>query len=139
MAGGSAGRFNSAASVSGRALATKLAHTDPKEAFDAAERIDDAWYAAQAFAAIARFAGEALQAEAFAASRAAAGRGKDAYQQCAVLAWPLRAAIEVRDLNLAASILNEALRQLGQIDYFSSRAEAMDLLFQAAYPGGMRL
>ena len=126
-------------SVSGRAQASKLAPTDSKAPFAVAERIEDPWYAAQAFATVARHAHGPIRAKAFAASRAAARRGKDTYQQAAVLAWPLRAAIELGEEKLAEAIFVDASALLPAINNFSSRAQAFDLVFQAAFPGGAKL
>ena len=106
-------------SVSGRAQASKLAPTDSKAAFAVAERIEDPWYAAQAFATVTRHAHGPIRAKAFAASRAAARRGKDTYQQAAVLAWPLRAAIELGEEKLAEAIFVDASALLPAINNFS--------------------
>jgi hypothetical protein len=53
-----------------------------------------------------------------------------------VLAWPIRAAIECGRTSLAMSYLETALTQVPTIPQAGSRAYALGLLWQAAYPGG---
>lgn len=113
-----------------------LAKSNPAEALRAARKIADPWYATQAFAWVARFAPDDIAAEALEEARETAKAGRDAYQKTAVLAWPLRAAVEIKNGKVAKAIANDAIAMLPRVKPSPSRAEAGGLLFEAAYPEG---
>lgn len=125
-------------SVEARARAIALAYERPGEALAAARAVPDAWYRAQALAAVARHV-PAERRTALLEARSAAKLGKDAFQRSAVLAWPLSAALLTGETALAEAIFADALDGLRGIDLHASRAEACDLVFQAAAPGGASL
>lgn len=98
----------------------------PERAAAMAERVADPWFHTQSFAWVGRFAPPPPQMSALERARDAARQGKDGYQRGAVLAWPIRAALEVGQAPLAHTLQVEAL----------ARVEAVSLLFQASFPGG---
>ncbi|MGE0698166.1 MAG: hypothetical protein AB7O57_03645 [Hyphomicrobiaceae bacterium] len=116
-----------------------LARSRPPEALKAARRIADPWFAVQALAWVARFAPAELAAVALAEARATAKSGRDAYQRTAIMAWPVRAAIETGADDMAALMLADALALLSKVKPPASRTEAAALLLEAAFPGGRRL
>lgn len=122
--------------VSTREEVQSLAKSDPERALAVARTVAKPWYRCQALAIAARFAPDSLADTAFKEAVAAAGEGDDAYQRTAVLAWPIRAAIESRRPTVAKQMLLGALRQVPSVDPLASRASALSLLWQAAYPGG---
>lgn len=122
-----------------RNTAIALSRSDPAEALKVASRIEEAWFRAQAMASVARYAEPYLARTAFELSSAAARDGKDSYQRAAVLAWPIRAALETGDETRAEALLAVARRELPRIELYCSRAEAIDLLFQSAFYGPQRL
>ena len=113
-----------------------LAKTNPTEALRAARKIADPWFAAQAFAWVARFAPPEIASVAIREACETAKAGRDAYQRSAVLAWPLRAAIETENVKAAKAIVSDAIALLPKVRPSPSRAEAAGLLFEAAFPGG---
>ena len=109
----------------------QLAKTDTVEAAAIAEKITDPWFQAQAWSHIARYAPKPLQFSRKAAKSAA--QGKDDYQRSAVRAWEV-AALAERGLDTQArSSLTEAVALARTVEQLSSRAEALLLLFQAAF------
>lgn len=122
-----------------RGRAAELAKSRPDEALEVASGIDDPWYQAQALSCVARFAPPDIASDAFGRSVRAAAAGKDSYCRAAVLAWPIRAAIERGEDERAAAMLATARRELPEVELFCSRAEAASLLFQAAFAGPRRL
>lgn len=116
-----------------------LAKEQPAEALRLARMIADPWYAVQALACVARFAPAAIAAPALAEARATAKAGRDAYQRAAILAWPIRAAVEASDNAAAKAMLADAIALLPKVRPSASRAEAGGLLLEAAFPGGPSL
>ncbi|MDX2155099.1 MAG: hypothetical protein SFW09_01205 [Hyphomicrobiaceae bacterium] len=118
---------------------SELAPTRPAEAFRVARQIADPWFAVQALAWVGRYAPADMSATALGEARATARAGRDAYQRSAVLAWPIRAAIETANGAAAAMMLAEACALLPKVRPAASRAEAAGLLLEAAFPGGRGL
>jgi hypothetical protein len=117
--------------TSDRDQVARIAKTDTAKAVVIAEKITDPWFQAQAWSHIARYAAKPLQFSRRAAKSAA--KGKDAYQQMAVRAWEI-AALAERDCGMQARLaLTEAVELAQTIEPLSSRAEALLLLFQAAF------
>lgn len=73
---------------------------------------------------------------AFEGARNSAKLGKDAFQRGAVLAWPIRAALEVHNDSLAREMLDDALAMIPATELFCSRAVMFDLLLQAVSNNG---
>lgn len=117
----------------------ELARTQPAEALRLARMIADPWYATQAFAWVARFAPADIAAPALAEARGTAKAGRDAYQRSAVLAWPIRAAVDTGNHAAAGAMLADAMTLLPKVRPAASRAEAGGLLLEAAFPGGAGL
>lgn len=113
----------------------EIARSNPRHAFRRAMRIEVPWYAVQGFSWVARFAPEPIAQEAFDLALANAAKGHDTFQRTAVLAWPLRAAIETGRWDLARSIARTAVEAIPGIANFHSRAETCDLIFQSALAG----
>jgi len=117
----------------------ELAPSRPVEALRVARMIADPWFAVQALAWVARFAPGDIGDEALSEARDTAKAGRDAYQRSAVLAWPIRAAIETERLDAARQMLTSGLALLPKVRPAGSRAEAGGLLLEAAFPGGHSL
>lgn len=113
-----------------------LAKEQPAEALRQARMIADPWYAVQALAWVARFAPADIAAPALAEARETAKAGRDAYQRAAILAWPVRAAVETGAESAAKAMLADAIALLPKVRPTASRAEAGGLLLEAAYRGG---
>ena len=120
--------------ASERDRAAELAQSDPSEALNIARKISDPWNRAQALAWVARYAQSKMSEIALCESREAAQRTDDTYKQAAVLAWPLRAAIETSQHQLATGILSDANLLLPKVEPLSSRASAAELLLNAVAP-----
>jgi hypothetical protein len=109
----------------------QLAKTNVAKAAELAEKIDDPWFQSQAWSHLSRRAEKPLPFARKAAK--AAAQGRDDYQKSAVRAWEI-AALGERNLHLQARrSLAEALELAASITPASSRAEALLLLFQAAF------
>lgn len=114
----------------------EMAPSRPAEALRVARKIADPWFAVQALAWVARFAADDVGETALADAREIAKAGRDAYQKSAVLAWPIRAAVETGRIAVACGMLDSALVLLPKVKPAASRAEAGGLLLEAAFPGG---
>jgi hypothetical protein len=123
-------------SMVNRGVACSLAPTQPERAFAVAETIPDGWYRCQAMTAIACAAPDPLSEKAFAAARAAAAAGEDAYQQTAVLAGTLYWAIERHRPALAAAIFHDILKLVPRIEPMGSRAAALGWLWNTVHKVG---
>jgi hypothetical protein len=119
--------------------ARTLTETDPDRALAEARADRRPWFRCQALALVARFAPEPVASAAFDEALTAAAAGKDPYQQNAVLAWPIRAAIERGRVDLAETWLRGALAAMPTIKPLASRVAALALLWPAAFPGGPKL
>lgn len=117
----------------------KLAPSRPAEALRVARMIADPWFAVQALAWVVRFSRDDIGDAALAEARDTAKAGRDAYQRSAVLAWPIRAAVETGRLDAARQMLADGMALLPKVRPAGSRAEAGGLLLEAAFPGGREL
>ena len=117
----------------------RLAKSRPGDALKEASGIANAWSRVQALAWVARFAPPNISLTALKRAASDAMEGKDTYCQAAVLAWPIRAAIERGYEELAAPMLAGARIVLPRIEHLGSRAEACSELFQAAFEGPRHL
>jgi len=116
-----------------------LAPSQPAEALRIARQIADPWFAVQALAWVVRFDKGDVGDAAFAEARDISKAGRDAYQKSAVLAWPVRAAIETGRIAQARELLQSGIALLAKVKPVGSRAEAGGLLLEAAFPGGRPL
>src|SRR5690606_23849192 len=87
----------------------EIARSRPAEALRVARTIADPWFAVQALAWVARFAPDDIGETALAEASETAKAGRDAYQRSAVLAWPIRAAIETGRLAAACKMIENGL------------------------------
>jgi hypothetical protein len=127
-------------SVLRRGEASRLAAREPERAFAVARTIPDGWYRCQAMARIAAETREpALIEAAFAQARAAAAAGDDAYQQAAVLAFAITAALTRGRRALADAMLADALALIPSVEPMASRACALHGLWAVAATRGDRL
>ena len=121
-----------------RDRACRLAKDDPESAAHDARSIEDPWYRVQALSWAARYSESerclALAREALASSESC----QDEYQRAASTAWPLRALIEVGHGDVASEEFPKTRKRLGRVTPPSSRAEALKLIFRAAFPLGAR-
>jgi hypothetical protein len=124
------------AGVAGRMRAGQLAASDPTRALVIARAIPDSWYRCQALTSIALAAPEKYVAQAFRQARVAAAEAPDAFQQAALLSYPIEAAL-VRQLRpLAGEILHEALGRVPLIEPADSRAFALELIWSKTVTAG---
>jgi hypothetical protein len=117
-----------------RDAAMQLAKTDFPAALRLARKVSQPWFCCQALAGVARYAPEesviGIAEEAFAAALEA----PDAYNQTAVMAWPLRALIERGYERRASEELPKIMKVASQIEIPVSRSEALMSLWQAFFP-----
>src|SRR5918992_2834393 len=122
--------------TSTRDLVTRLAPTDPEGAARLARSIDEPWFRSQALAWAARFAPEdrvePLVEEALIASYAES----DPYRTVGSGAWALRALVERGRPVVARRILADLLALAPEAEPPASRAEALFLVWQAAFALG---
>lgn len=114
----------------------ELARSKPAEALRVARMIADPWFATQALAWVICFAPADMALVALKEARSTARAGRDAYQRSAVLAWPIRAALQSGDVAAARAMIEDAIGLLPKARPLASRAEAGGLLLEAAFPGG---
>lgn len=125
--------------VTGRTAAMELARTSTRHALDVARVIAHPWYRCQALATIARWRREDDWRENLREARVAAGLCDDAYQQVAVLAWPIRCAIERGDGAMAAELTLFAVSRLPAVTPPPSLTEALLILWESAFAAGWTL
>jgi hypothetical protein len=109
----------------------QLAKTDTTKAAEIAEQINGPWFQAQAWSHLARYADRPLQFSRKAAK--SASLCKDNYQKSAVRAWEIAALAERDYASQARKSLADALNLSETAEPAPSRAEALFLLFQAAF------
>ena len=126
-------------SVAGRQAVHDLVRSDASQALLVARSIPSGWYRVQSLSQIARYAPSRIAAEALDECGPSARACDDAYQHAAVLAWPVRAALETDNGGAAGALCKEAETRLPHIELFASRAEAITLLFQATAIGAVDL
>jgi len=124
------------AANSTRDLVTRLAPTDPEGAARLARTIDEPWFRSQALAWAARFAAddrvEPLAEEALIASYAES----DPYRTVGSGAWAIRALVERGRPVPARRVLADLLVLAPEAEPTASRAEALFLVWQAAFALG---
>jgi hypothetical protein len=86
---------------------------------------------------IGRVAADPLSDLAFREARAAAAAGDDDYQQAAVLAFAITAALGRGRVALAQDMLADALALIPSVAPVASRAYALHLLWSACFTGGV--
>ncbi|MSU60198.1 MAG: hypothetical protein EXS35_18845 [Pedosphaera sp.] len=109
-----------------------LARRDARKAFEKARSIPDPWFRAQALASVARYIEDDPVKIAKQAAKAA-DECDDEYKRTAVRAWEIAALAERKHLSEAKKSLREAVSRSKNVTPFSSRAEALTLLLQAAF------
>ena len=114
-----------------RDRAIKLAKTNVKEALREAKSEKRPWFRAQALSHVLRFTDEPDRVLQLA--RVAAKNTDDSYQQSAVRAWEVSALAERGMRKEAMQSLLDSVRLASQIGFAGSRAEALFMLFRAAY------
>jgi hypothetical protein len=119
-----------------RDLAMRLAPTDSDRALVIARGIEDSWFACQALASVARFCPENSFRQLVKESLRVGSSAVDPYKVVACAAWPVRAIVERKHLDMLDSVIPELLKRAEQIELFASRSEALFLIFQAIYPAG---
>ncbi len=122
-----------------RDTVASIAKTDTDRALELAQAIDDPWFAAQALAHVARYAPPTRIVALARHSLRTAHRSSDPFAMCAASAWPIRALVETDHRPEASAELRALLPHVSAIAYPGSRAEALSLLFHAAFPGGTAL
>jgi hypothetical protein len=113
--------------------ATRLAQTDSTAAEEAAARIGNPWYRAQAYAWVARYAADDQLIRLARESMDSAGSCDDPYQQAAASAWVVRALLERGRRDEALQMLEIGLHAVPRISSPARRSEALFLLYQAAF------
>jgi hypothetical protein len=122
-----------------RTEACDLAPVDWVRAIALADQIEDPWYACQAYAWCGRFAPSAQSGALLEEALRRARAGKDAYQQLAAAAWPLRALMELGHHQRAATVFESVADLAMDVEPQSSRAEACYLVFQSVAFGPREL
>ena len=121
-----------------RDLACRTAPRDTERALKFARRIPDPWFRTQALACVARWA-PAKQVEPLVREALrTAHECDDAAGTAIVSAWPLRALIERGRLVVAKRALVSVLGIIPKVKLVGSRAEAVDTLWHAIFPGGVQ-
>jgi hypothetical protein len=115
------------ASVVNRNQACALARSQPERAYALALTIPDGWYRCQAMSEIGQAAPDELSDKAFRQARTSAAAAFDAYQQAAVLAYAIEAAIARGRKELANAMLADALAVIPSVEPMASRAYALHL------------
>lgn len=109
----------------------KIAKTDTEAAAEIARKITDPWFEAQAWSHVARYADRPLVFTRKASK--AASKTKDNYYRSAVRAWEIAALAERKYFDQARQVLLEAVELTKTIEHEGSKAEAIMLLFPAAF------
>ncbi len=120
-----------------RDLVTRLATTDNPAALALARTITDVWYRTQALAWVSRFAPEAKFKAIVLESLAACSAADDPYQAVGAAAWSIRVLVERVHSNEVLCLLPKLLTRAADIANPVSRLDALFLLWQAVFPGGI--
>jgi hypothetical protein len=118
--------------------AIQIAASDYELALAQSDAISDPWFATQALAAVLRYCPDVRVSHVFRKASSRAETCPDAYARGAVSAWIIRALVERGMVVEASSLLRVALQHSLQASPNGSRGEALFLLYQAAYPLGVR-
>jgi hypothetical protein len=121
------------ASLIGRRRAAELAPSDTAKALEAARGCPDAWYRVQALASVAEYAGERLALLVLEETALEAQCCHDAYGTVAVMAWPLRVALQRGWLGFARRELDKCLALASEIEPRASQAYALETLWSACF------
>ncbi|HEY3328643.1 MAG TPA: hypothetical protein VGK19_01365 [Capsulimonadaceae bacterium] len=117
-----------------RDRASSLAPIDNHAALLAARKVTGPWYRCQSLAAVARYC-PAKEVERIADEAVkTAKRENDVYRQVAPCAWVVRALIERNRFAHAERLVGELLTQLTGDIHPVCRVDALDILFEAAWP-----
>lgn len=114
----------------------QIAASRNDHALSLATDIPDAWYASQALSAVLRYGPESRIETLSVRTQKRAAECADDYCRSAVLAWLIRALAERDRPDLARAVLTSALDIAARATPAGSRAEALCLLYQAAWPLG---
>ncbi len=124
--------------TSDRDLACRTAPRDAERALHFARRIPDPWFRTQALSCVARWAAD-KQVEPLVREALRAARECDRKAGTAIVsAWPLRALIERERVAAARRALVRVLAIIPEVEPVGSRAEALDTLWHAIFPGGVQ-
>lgn len=115
----------------GRDQVAQIAKTDTDGAAEIARKLTDPWFEAQAWSHVARYADRPLVFTRKASK--AASKTKDNYRQSVVRAWEIAALAEREYFDQARQALTEAVELAQTIEHEGSKAEAIMLLFPAAF------
>jgi hypothetical protein len=118
--------------------AIQIATSDYEGALAQSEAILDPWFATQALAAVLRYCPDVRVSHVLRRASSRAETCHDEYRRGAVSAWIVRALVERGMTVEADSMLRVALAHSLQASPNGSRGEALFLLYQAAYPFGIR-
>jgi len=121
------------ASVMGRQRARQLARTDSGRALQAARGCPDAWYRVQALASVAEHADRRWVLPILEEAAREAKACHDAYGTVAVMAWPLRVALERDQRGFAERELYQCLEMASLITPRASQAYALETLWTACF------
>ncbi len=119
-----------------RNAAISMAPVDSARALTIAEAITDPWYGCQALAWVARYWPDSGFRKIVKRSLRLGSESTDQYRVVASAAWPVRALVEREAMNDLAPVIGDLLTRAPRITPFSSRSEALFLLFQAVLPAG---
>jgi hypothetical protein len=120
--------------TSERERAIQAAPLDFEKALTLARKVSEPWFRCQALAWVARYAPEAKVVQLAQEAVETALLGKDAYQQVAAAAWPVRALAERGKAQKAAQLVAQLAALSAEIPHPVSRLNALFLLWQAADP-----
>jgi hypothetical protein len=121
-----------------RDLACRTAPRDTDRALHFARRIPDPWFRTQALACVARWAPDKQVEPLVREALRTALECDQAFGTAMVTAWPLRALIERERLAAARRALVRVLGIIPTVEPLGSRAEALDTLWHAIFPGGVQ-
>ncbi len=119
--------------------ADQVAKTNTERALAECEKISDPWFCCQALASALRYAPEDQVKVIDKRAQMRAAECADDYCRSAVLAWLIRVLAERDYVSDAEAVLSSAIKLASHASPAGSRAEALFLLFQAAYPLGSRM
>jgi len=111
--------------------ACRLAPIDWAKAATYAEHIEKPWYACQSLAWLGRYSPPPISEQFIDRAFRKAEAGKDAYQHLAAAAWPLRALVELGQIEQAEQAFDRISGQAAGVTPPSSRSEACLLVYQA--------
>ena len=117
-----------------RQLAINLLASDPKKALSIARAIEDPWFKCQALAYVARYWPNDDYEQLLREASKASDSQDNWYKRVTVSAWPIRAYLELGNLDPAKRLLTRSTEEASKIENMGGRSEALLMLFQAAQP-----